>query len=229
MTMSASRPAPPAGESPAGGQLQIDVWSDLACPWCYVGKSRLDRAIASSPHAGAITVVPRSFELDPAMSHDVRPNLEVLSAKYGVSLAQARALEDKAVALARREGLPFAVDRVVASSFDVHRVLHLAGTLGLADQLLGVLQRTLFSGQANAYDHTVIAGAASRLGIPRHRVEEVLASDEYAGAVRADEAEARRIGVTGVPFAVFGGRTAIPGATSSEGYAKAIEQAWRQQ
>jgi predicted DsbA family dithiol-disulfide isomerase len=226
MTMSASRPAQPAGESPAVRQLQIDVWGDLACPWCYVGKNRLDRAIVSSPHAGAITVMVRSFELDPTMSRDVKPNLEMLGAKYGVSLAQARAIEDKAVAIAQREGLPFAVDRVVANSFDVHRVLHLAGTLGLADQLLDVLQRTLFSGQANAYDHTVIADAASRLGIPRHRVEEVLASSEYADAVRADEAEARRLGVTGVPFAVFGGRTAIPGAASAEGYAKAIEEAW---
>ena len=120
MTMSASRPAQPAGESPAVRQLQIDVWGDLACPWCYVGKNRLDRAIVSSPHAGAITVMVRSFELDPTMSHDVKPNLEMLGAKYGVSLAQARAIEDKAVALAQREGLPFAVDRVVANSFDVH-------------------------------------------------------------------------------------------------------------
>jgi len=213
-------------ESPAAGPLQIDVWSDLACPWCYVGKSRLDKAIASSPHADAISVVIRSFELDPAMSPDVKPNLEVLSASHGLSLAQARALEDKVVALAQREGLPFTADRLLANSFDVHRVLHLAGIFGLADQLLGMLQRTLFSGQANAFDHTVIADAASRLGIPRRRVAAVLASDEYADAVRADEAEARRIGVTGVPFAVFGGRTAIRGATSSEGYAKAIEQAW---
>ena len=226
MTISASRPAQPAGESLAAGQLRIDVWGDLACPWCYVGKNRLDQAIASSPHAGAITVVPRSFELDPAMSHDVRPNLEVLSARYGLSLAQARAMEDNVAALVQREGLPFAADRVLSNSFDVHRVLHLAGTFGLADEMLGVLQRTLFSGQASAYDHTVIADAASHLGIPRHRAGEVLASDEYADAVRADEAEARRIGVTGVPFAAFGGRAAIHGATSSEGYAKAIEQAW---
>ena len=224
MTISASRPAPPADESSAARQLRIDVWSDLACPWCYVGKSRLDKAIASSPHADAITV-----REDFAVQLPPTPNLEVLSASHGLSLAQARALEDGVVAIAQREGLPFAVDRVLASSFDVHRVLHLAGTFGLADQLLGVLQRTLFSGQANAYDHTVIADAASHLGIPRHRVEEVLASDEYADAVRADEAEARRIGVTGVPFAVFGGGAAINGAASSEGYAKAIEQAWSRQ
>jgi predicted DsbA family dithiol-disulfide isomerase len=226
MTISASRPA---GGSPAVAHLQIDVWGDLACPWCYIGKSRLDQAIASSPHAGAITVATRSFELDPAMSDDVKPNLEVLGAKYGLSLAQARAMEDKVAAMARHEGLVFAIDRVLSSSFDVHRVLHLARTVGLDYELLGVLQHTLFSGQANAYDHTVIAGAAAQLGIPRHRVEEVLAGDEFADAVRADEAEARRIGVTGVPFAVFGGRLAVPGAASSAGYAKAIEQAWSQQ
>jgi predicted DsbA family dithiol-disulfide isomerase len=151
------------------------------------------------------------------MSRDARPNLEVLSASHGVSLAQAQALEDEVVGIVQREGLPFTVDRVLANSFDVHRVLHLAGTLGLAYQLLGVLQRTLFSGMGNAYDHTVIADAASQLGIPRHRVEEVLTSDEYADAVRADEAEAMRIGVTGVPFFLFGGQVAIPGVTSSEG------------
>jgi predicted DsbA family dithiol-disulfide isomerase len=213
----------------AANQLQIDVWGDLACPWCYIGKNRLDKAIASSPHADAITVVAHSFELDPAMSGEVKPNLELLSARYGLTMAQARAMEDKVVAIARREGLPFAVDRLLSSSFDVHRVLHLAGTFGLDYELLGVLQHTLFNGQANAYDHTVIADAAAGLGIPRHRVEEVLGSDEYADAVRADEAEARRIGVTGVPFAVFGGRLAIPGAASSDGYAKAIEQAWSQE
>lgn len=229
MTISASRPVRPAGESPAARQLRIDVRGDLACPWCYVGTSRLDTAIASSPHAGAITVVPRSFELDPAMSHDPRPNPGMFSAKYGVSLAQARAMEDRAVALAHREGLPFVADRMVASSFDVHRVLHLAGTAGLGDQLLGVLQRTLFSGQANAFGHTVIADAASGLGLPRRRVVQVLASDEFADDVRADEAEASRIGVTGVPFAVFGGRTAITGAASCESYARAIEQAWSRQ
>jgi predicted DsbA family dithiol-disulfide isomerase len=207
-------------------QLQIDVWADLACPWCYIGKHRLDTAIAASPHADAITVVTHSFELYPAMPRAAQPNLDMLAASHGLSLARARAMEDRMVAIAQGEGLPFAVDRLVASSFDVHRVLHLAGTLGLGDQLLGVLQRTLFSGQANAYDHTVIADAASELGIPRHRVEDVLASDEYADAVRADEAEARRIGITGVPFTVFGGRAAIPGVTSGDGYAKAIEQAW---
>jgi predicted DsbA family dithiol-disulfide isomerase len=209
-------------------QFQIDVWSDLACPWCYLAKSRLDQAIESSPHAEAITVVIRSFELDPTASRGAKPNLEVLSAKYGVSTAQAREMENKLAAVAQSEGLPFSLDRVIANSFDVHRVLHLAGTFDLADQLLGVLQRALFSGRVNAFDPGVLADAAGELGIPRTRVEEVLASDEYADAVRADEAEAVRLGVTGVPFTVFDGRTAIPGAASIENYAYAIEQVWSQ-
>jgi predicted DsbA family dithiol-disulfide isomerase len=222
MTISSTRQS--AAETSAE-ELQIDVWSDLACPFCYIGKNRLDRAIASSPHAEAITVRVRSYELDPGMSDEATPNLELVAAKYLMSPAQAKRMEDKVAAIAYRDGLPYAADRVAANSFDVHRVLHLAGTVGLDDQLLGVLQRTLFSGQANAYDHAVLIEAASRLGIPRRRVEEVLASDEYADAVRADEAEARRLGVTGIPFIVFDGRIAIPGAASIEDFTEAIQQA----
>lgn len=210
-------------------QLQIDVWGDLACPWCYIGKNRLDQAIAASPHAEAITVKVHSFELDPDMSPEPKPNLELLAAKYGLSRADALHMENKVAAIAHREGLPYTGDRVLANSFDVHRVLHLADTVGLADQLLGVLQRELFSGHANVYHHTVITGIATRLGLARDRVEEVLSGDEYADAVRADETEARELGITGVPFAVLDGRIAIPGSTDTGGYTNAINRAWRDQ
>jgi predicted DsbA family dithiol-disulfide isomerase len=224
--MTISSPQQATAETSAEKKLQIDVWSDLACPFCYIGKNRLDRAIASSPYAGDITVRIRSYELDPDLSHKPVRNLQVLAAKYGMSLAQAERMEDKVVALAHADGLPFTAERPVANSFDVHRVLHLASTFGLDDELLGVLQQTLFSGQANSYDHAVLTEAASQLGIPRRRVEEVLASDEYTDDVRHDEAEARRIGVTGIPFSVFDGRVAIPGAASIEDFAEAIRQAW---
>jgi predicted DsbA family dithiol-disulfide isomerase len=207
-------------------RLQIDVWGDLACPWCYIGKNRLDQAIASSPYAKAISVKVRSFELDPGMSREAKPNLEILGAKYSLSPAEALRMENKVGAIAHHDGLPFTSDRVLANSFDVHRVLHLANSAGLADQLLDDLQRALFSGRANVYDHTVLADSAGRLGILRSRVEEVLSSNEYADAVRADEEEARTLGITGVPFSVFDGRIAIPGVTSIEGFTNAINRAW---
>jgi predicted DsbA family dithiol-disulfide isomerase len=224
--MTISSPQQSTAETSAEKKLQIEVWSDLACPFCYIGKNRLDQAIASSPYAGAITVRIRSYELDPDLSYQPVPNLQVVAAKYRMSLAQAERMEDKVVALAHADGLPFTADRPVANSFDVHRVLHLASTFGLDDELLGVLQQTLFSGQANSYDHAVLTEAASQLGIPRGRVEEVLATDEYTDDVRDDEAEARRLGVTGIPFTVFDGRIAIPGAASIEDFAKAMQQAW---
>ena len=224
--MTISTPRQPTAEVSTDRHLQIDVWSDLACPWCYIGKHRLDQAIASSPHAEAITVRVHSYELDPDMSDEATPNLELVAAKYGLSPAQAQHMEDKVIAIAHRDGLPFSADRMLANSFDVHRVLHLAGTFGLADRLLGALQRALFSGETNVFDRAVLADAASRVGIPRSRTEEVLSSEEYADAVRADEEEARTLGVTGIPFTVFDGRIAIPGATSVQGFANAIQQAW---
>ena len=227
--MTTSPPTQTTARASTGKRLQIDAWGDLNCPWCYIGKNRLDQAIASSPHAEAITVKVHSFELDPYMPQEAKPNLELLGAKYGLSPVEALRMENKVAAIAHRDGLPFSVDRVVSNSFDVHRVLHLADTTGLADQLLGDLQRTLFSGRANVYDHTVLADFASRLGIPRSRVEAVLSSDEYADAVRADETEARELGITGVPFTVFDGRIAIPGSTGIEGYTNAINRAWSNQ
>lgn len=224
--MTASPHMPATGKASADQQLQIDVWGDLACPWCYIGKNRLDQAIASSPHAKAITVKIHSFELDPHMSREVKPNLELLAAKYGLSQADALRMENKVAAIAHQDGLPYTGDRVLANSFDVHRVLHLADTFGLADQLLGVLQRALFSGHANVYDHAVLTDAAVRLGIPGRRVESVLSSNEFADAVRADEKEARELGITGVPFTVFDGRIAIPGSTDTGGYTNAINRAW---
>jgi predicted DsbA family dithiol-disulfide isomerase len=104
--MTISSPQQPTAETPAEKKLQIDVWSDLACPWCYIGKHRLDQAIASSPHAEAITIRVRSYELDPDMSDQATPNLELLAAKYGLSPAQAEQMEDKVAAIAIRTDCP---------------------------------------------------------------------------------------------------------------------------
>jgi predicted DsbA family dithiol-disulfide isomerase len=206
--------------------LRIDVWSDIGCPWCYVGKKRLETAIAASPHAASIELVPHSFELDATASTDPVSLPGFLAAKMGVSLAEAVRMDGHVGAMAHDEGLPYTSDRVHANSFDAHRVIHLAAEHGLANEMLGVVQRELFSGHANVYGHAFLADAAAGLGIPRARAEEVLASDEFADAVHEDQAEAGRLGVTGVPFVVVGGRYGIPGAIAVSGYTQTIERAW---
>jgi len=210
-------------------RLRIDVWSDIACPWCYIGAARLTKAVAASPHAGSVDVVTRSFELDPQAPTDVRPLREFLAAKMGVTTAQAAQMEGQMSALAAQDDLPYAADRVHGNTFDAHRVHHLARSLDLGDAVFRALQEGLFSGRKDAYDHAFLIEAAVGAGVARPRVEEVLAGGEFADAVRADEAEARRLRITGVPFAVLDGRLGVPGAVSVEGYAQAIEQAWGQE
>jgi predicted DsbA family dithiol-disulfide isomerase len=207
-------------------RLLVEVWSDISCPWCYLGKHRLEQAIAGSPHAGSIDLAFHSFELDPGASTEPRPLLEMLAAKMGVPPAQAAEMDDRVGAMARAEGLPYTSDRVVANSFDLHRVVHLAERSGRGAALLTVLYRDLFGGTANVYDRTYLVDAAAALGIDRARVAAVLDGDEFAEDVRRDIATAAQLGVRGVPFAVLGKRFGIPGATSVEGYAAGIEQAW---
>jgi predicted DsbA family dithiol-disulfide isomerase len=209
-----------------GERLLVEVWSDISCPWCYLGKHRLEQAIAGSPHAGSIDLAFHSFELDPGASTEPRPLLEMLAAKMGVAPEQAAEMDDRVGAMARAEGLPYTSDRVVANSFDLHRVVHLADESGQGGALLTVLYRDLFGGTANVYDHAHLADTAAGLGIDRDRVVAVLDGDEFAEDVRRDIATAAELGVRGVPFAVLGKRYGIPGATSVEGYAGALEQAW---
>lgn len=210
----------------AGTGLRIDVWGDIGCPWCYIGKKRMEKAIADSPHASAIEVVHHSYELAPGISHEPVKVPVFVAQKLGVSVTQAVQMENQVATVAHAEGLEYVADRVQANTFDAHRVLHLAAEYGLDGQLMTLLQRELFSGRANVYAHSFLIDAAASLGIDRERVRAVLDGDHYADAVRKDIDDAARLGVTGVPFAVIGGRFGIPGAGSVDTYAKAIEQAW---
>ncbi len=210
----------------ASDRMLVEVWSDISCPWCYLGKHRLEQAIAGSPHAGSIDLVFHSFELDPTASTQPQPLLDMLAAKMGVTPAEAGQMDDRVGGMARAEGLPYTSDRVMANSFDLHRVVHLAETLGKGAELLTVLYRDLFGGTADVYDPEYLVEAAAGVGVPRERVAEVLDGDEFAEDVRRDIATAAQLGVRGVPFTVLDQRFGIPGATSVEAYAAGIEQAW---
>ncbi|MEV4759522.1 DsbA family oxidoreductase [Micromonospora sp. NPDC049559] len=209
-----------------GRRLQIDVWADIGCPWCYLGETRLEKAIAESPHADSIDLFLHSFELDPNLPAEPRPVPEYLAERLGVTTEQVLRMESRMAEMAAEEGLPYRAERPHANSFDVHRVVQFAAGYGLAPRLFHALQLTLFGGAPDAYDHGRITEVAVEVGLDAARVREVLAGDEYADAVRDDERQAAELGVTGVPFTVFDGRLALPGAASARDYAAVVARAW---
>ncbi|MGA9113049.1 MAG: DsbA family oxidoreductase [Candidatus Dormiibacterota bacterium] len=216
------QPMPPSGK--AEPELVIDWWADLTCPWCYLGKSRLDRAVAALPERG-VAVVVRSFELDPGMSKAPTSVTEMLTRKFGGTPATVRRLEERVAALAEADGLAYSLDRPVANSFDVHRVLHLARSHGVGTPFFSRLQHGYFAGRLDPFEPGALIEVASGLGVPPGEVRTVLAGDDYAAPVREEIAEGIGLGITGVPFAVLGNRYGVPGAQSVEAYSMAIARA----
>ncbi|MFE2212654.1 DsbA family protein [Streptomyces canus] len=217
-----------APESPTpdtGSPLVIELWTDLGCPWCYIGKHRLEQAVTTTA-AGQVQVVLRSFQLDQNLASTPVSVPEVFVAKHGGTAEHARRMEAQMAALARAEGLPYNVDRPAANTFDVHRVLHLARAHGVATPMFSTLQRGYFAGELNPFDDDVLVQVAASAGVPAEETRALLSGDIYAQAVRDERAAGQALGITGVPFAVFNGTHAVAGATHVQGYATAIAQAW---
>ncbi len=211
-------------------KLRVDVWSDIACPWCYVGKRRLESAIARMPSPGDVEVVWRSFELDPGAARVPRARTsyaERLARKYGSSLAQANAMIERMTSVGAEEGVTLRFDRVTpGNTFDAHRVLHLARERGVQDAVKERLMRAYFTEGEAIGDPKTLVRLAGEARLDPDEVGRVLAGDAYAGAVRADEDEARRHGIDAVPFFGIGGTYGVSGAQPVEVMHGALMQAW---
>jgi predicted DsbA family dithiol-disulfide isomerase len=206
--------------------MQVDVWSDVVCPWCYLGKARLEKALAVFDGRDDVTVTYRSFELDPGWPEDsVLPIADVLSAKYGMSEDQARSADSRVAGLAEAEGLAFHSGRPYGNTFNVHRVLHAGRDAGIGQQLLTAVNKAYFGEGRTVFDADVLTDVAAGAGMDRGVVAAVLGSDEYADAVRTEESAAQDLGVTGVPFFVFDRRLAVSGAQPVETFAEVLRQA----
>ena len=208
--------------------MQIDIWSDIACPWCYVGKRRFEQALARFPHRDDITVRWRSFELDPGApeSHD-EPQAELLARKYNVPVEQARAMNARMAAAAAEEGLTFHFDRVrVGNTFDAHRLVHLAERSGRQDAMKERLMRAYLTEGEAIGRRDVLQRLGEEVGLDAAQVRATLAGDTYASEVRADELQARQLGINGVPFFVLGGKYGVSGAQSAELLLEAMTQAY---
>ncbi|KAA6222591.1 DsbA family oxidoreductase [Streptomyces albofaciens JCM 4342] len=211
--------------------MRVEIWADIACPWCYIGKARFEKGLAAFAHRDEVEIVHRSFELDPqAPAAGDTPVLDMLAGKYGVSREQAEAMEGRVAEAAAGEGLGYRSDRMHGNTFDLHRLLHLAKERGVQDELLGALYRANFAEARPLGDAEVLTAVAVAAGLDADEVRRVLADgDAYAEAVRADEREAAELGARGVPFFVIDRRYGISGGQPAEVFRQALEQAREEQ
>lgn len=205
--------------------MKLETWSDIVCPWCYLGNVRMKKAIARLDDPESVEVITRSFQLDPYATEVPRLNTAYLSEKYAVSIEEAVEMDGRVAALAEEEGVPYVIDRPVANSFNLHRVVRLAREFAAGEQLFDRLQFLHFGEGVDVYNGDRLVAEATALGIPEDRVREVIASKEFSDEVNADRSEAEQIGVRGVPFTVIDRRWAIPGAVGADQYEKAFREA----
>lgn len=208
--------------------MQVEIWSDVVCPWCYLGKRRFEQGLAAFDHRDAVEVVYRSFELDPsAPSETTEPTVDLLAAKYGMTPAQAQDAQHQMEQRAAAEGLEFRMsDLRSGNTRDAHRLLHLAKESGRQPELAERLHRAYFSEQLSVFDPASLSGLAVEAGLDAAEVADVLAGDRFAEAVTADEATAQALGATGVPFFVIDRRYGISGAQPAEAITQTLQHAW---
>ena len=209
--------------------MKVEIWSDVVCPWCYIGKRRFEAALERFDGADTVEITWRSFQLNPdypAGAHE--PHDAYLAHKLGVTPAQVEQLNERVVALAAAEGLDYHFETyVTVNTFDAHRVTHLAMALGLGLPIHErFLRAQLVEGEV-LDDPDTLTRLAAEVGVPEAETRRVLASDAYAAEVRADIAEARAIGVNGVPFFVLDRRYGISGAQPAELFLEALQAAQR--
>jgi predicted DsbA family dithiol-disulfide isomerase len=214
--------------------VRVEIWSDVVCPWCYVGKRRFEAALERFEHRDAVDVQWRAFELDTnAASAEavevVDPGRYAarLAHKYGVGVEQAQGMLTSMTAAAAAEGLDFHFERAVAANtFRAHQVIHLAATYGLQDAVKERLMRGYFTEGEAVGDTQVLIRLAADVGLRPEDVRVALAEESQAASVRADQAEARALGINGVPFFVVGRRYGVSGAQPADALLQVLKQAW---
>jgi predicted DsbA family dithiol-disulfide isomerase len=207
--------------------MQVEIWSDIACPWCYVGKRRFEAALAAFEHRDEVTVTWRSFELDPqapvARSVDSATHL---AQKYGMTREQAQTSQRKLADVAAADGIDMRFDLARGgNTFDAHRLVHLAEAHGLQDAMTERLMRAYFTEGEPIGDADALARLALDVGLPEDEVRDVLATDRYAAEVRDDERTAASLGIHAVPFIAVDRRIGAAGARPPEALGELLRQA----
>ena len=208
--------------------MKVEIWSDVVCPWCYIGKRHFEQALAQFAHRDAVEVIWRSYQLDPtAPRNGSQTATEHLAAKRGIPVAQAAAMTAHVTALAAQEGLEYHLDRAPhTNTFDAHRLIHLAATHGQQDAMKERLLHAYFTEGAAVGDPETLVPLAAEAGVPAEEARAMLDSDAYAAEVRADVRRARAFGINGVPFFAVDEKYGVSGAQPAEVLLEVLEQAW---
>ncbi len=206
--------------------MKVEIWSDVICPWCYIGKRRFEAALAAFPQREQVQVVWRSFELDPNAPRQQSGTLEeMLAEKYRISLHRAAAMNTRVAEIAREVGLDYRLSHArPGNTFDAHRLLHYADSRKTAALGTERIMHGYFSEGLQVGDRAALAHLAPDFGIPENEALAMLESDAYGDEVRRDEARAAEFEVTGVPFFLFDEKIAITGAQSVETLSDALQQ-----
>lgn len=208
--------------------MHVEIWSDIACPWCYVGKRRFEAALSRFEHRDDVTVTWRSFELDPAAPAEREGERAAhLASKYGVSVERAREMEQHMTDVAAVDGLDFRFERARSgNTFDAHRLVHLAAAHGRQDAMKERLLRAYLSEGELVSDHATLTRLAAEVGLPEDEVRELLATDQHAADVRADEDTAHGLGINAVPFFVVDRAMGASGAQDPEVLLGLLRKGW---
>ena len=208
--------------------LSIDVYSDVVCPWCYIGKRRLEQALEAVKRRDATTVIWRPFQLNPTMPKAGMDRRAYLETKFG-GPDELTAIQDRVAAVGRSAGIDFAFDLITRTpnTFDAHRLIGFALQQGLQDEVVEALFHAYFTEGLNVGHAEGLVSLAIRAGLDGDKVSRLLQADEGVEAIRQEEARGRQLGIRGVPYFVLNGKTAISGAQPVETFLSAIEQVTR--
>lgn len=206
----------------------IDVWSDVVCPWCFIGKRRLEKALEQFEHTDEITVRHRAFELAPDAA-EVMPTSKLLAEKYRISPEDVKTMQANVCAIADGEGLCYNLDETLSgNTFDAHRLLLWAATLGKQDELLEAMYSNYFEKSLPLFSHPDLCSVAESVGMASVDVMNILESDQFKSEAIADRELANQLGATGVPFFVVDMKYAISGAQPLEAFIQTLNTAWNE-
>jgi predicted DsbA family dithiol-disulfide isomerase len=208
--------------------MDVEIWSDINCPWCYIGKRRIEAALSHFERTDAVHIIWRSFELDPGAPAEIPGNgAAMLAEKYGVPLERARAMEQNVSEVAAADGLEYDLEHArIGSSFDAHRLVHLADRHGLQDAMKERLFRARFTEGRLVSDLETLVKLASEVGLDGAETRAMLAGEDFAADVRDDELTAQQLGITGVPMFVVDRAFGMSGAQPAEQLLALLEHAW---